>query len=235
VVSTATSDSGGSSLVNGTVLRVTFNGAPVLAASYSLTLTDGSHVATLSSAAGSLSAAVSGTSIAFTVHGATNLSLSVLEILASTGVSDSSGNPWNLVASGQVNRSSGCSNIAGFTRVFRGTNCQTAGPIAPDVYDVIALPTTDLPGPPNDNAPEVITNCQAGSTDTVYDLNTGAVLGSNPCGNNPPEQKIGNSNSNTLDYISTPKLASFEQVGVRGLRPGTLHRRRAGQRVRQRA
>ena len=214
LVSTSTSDSGGSAVGNGTVLRVTFNGAPVLAASYSLTLTDGSHVATLSSAAGSLSATVNGTSIAFTVHGATNLSLSVLEILASTGVSDSSGNPWNLVASGQVNRSSSCSNIAGFTRVFRGSNCQTAGPIAPDVYDVIALPTTDLPGPPNDNAPEVITNCQAGSTDTVYDLTTGAALGSNPCGNNPNETAIGNTNSNTLDYISTPKLASFEQVGV---------------------
>jgi hypothetical protein len=223
LVSTATSDSGGNTVGNGTVLRVTFNGVPVLAASYSLTLTDGSRVATLSTAAGSLSAAVNGASIAFTVHGATNLSLRVLEILASTGVSDSSGNPWNLVASGQINRASGCSNIAGFTRVFRGTNCQTAGPIAPDVYDVIALPTTDLPGPPNDNAPEVITNCQAGSTDTVYDLSTGAVLGANACGNNPPEQKIGNSNSSTLDYIPTPKLASFEQVGVIETIPGSTY------------
>ena len=91
------------------------------------------------------------------------------------------------------------------------------------MYDVIALPTADLPGPPNDNAPEVITNCQAGSTDTAYDLSTGAALGSNPCGNNPPEQKIGNSNSNTLDYISTPKLASFEQVGVIETIPGSTY------------
>jgi len=35
----------------------------------------------------------------------------------------------------------------------------------PDVYDVIPLPTADLPGPPDDNAPEVITECEAGSTD----------------------------------------------------------------------
>ena len=62
-------------------------------------------------------------------------------------------------------------NIAGFTRVFRGSNCPgSSGPVAPAVYDVIPLPTTDLPGPPNDNAPEVITNCAAGSTDAVYDL-----------------------------------------------------------------
>ena len=223
LVSTATSDSGGSSVGNGTVLTVNFNKAPVLAGSYSLSLTDGSHVATLSTAAGSLSASVSGTSIAFTVHGATNLSLSVLEILASSGVTDGSGNAWNLIASGQANEASGCVNIAGFTRVIRGSNCQIAGPVAPAVFDVIALPTTDLPGPPNDNAPEVITNCQAGSTDTVYDLSTGATLGSNPCGNNPPECSIGNTCGNTLDYISTPKLASFEQVGVIETIPGSTY------------
>jgi hypothetical protein len=223
LVSTSTSDSGGSTVGDGTVLTVNFNEVPVLAGSYSLTLTDGSRVATLSTAAGSLSAAVNGSSIAFTVHGATNLSLSVLEILGSSGVGDGSGNPWNLVASGQVNMASGCANIAGLTRVFRGSNCQVAGPIAPSVFDVIALPTTDLPGPPNDNAPEVITNCQAGSTDAVYDLNTGAALGSNPCGNNPNETAIGNTNSNTLDYIPTPKLASFEQVGVIETIPGSTY------------
>ncbi len=214
LVSTSTSDSGGSMVGNNTVLSVTFSAAPVLASSYSLTLTDGSHVATLSTAAGTLSAAVSGTSIAFTVHGATNLSLSVLEILAATGVSDSSGNPWNLVASGQIDKPSSCTNIAGFTRVFRGSNCQIAGPIPPDVFDVIPLPTVDLPGPPKDNAPEVITGCQAGSTDTAYDLNTGAQLGSNACGNNPDECSIGNTCGNTLDYMPTPNLASFEEVGV---------------------
>ena len=48
LVSTAASSSGGS-VANGTVLNVTFNETPVLAASYSLTLADGSHVATLSS------------------------------------------------------------------------------------------------------------------------------------------------------------------------------------------
>jgi hypothetical protein len=223
LVSSSTSDSGGSTVANGTVLKVTFNTAPVLAASYSLTLTDGSHVATPSSAAGTLSAAVSGTTVSFTVHGATSLTLSVLEILAATGVNDSSGNPWNLVASGQVDKATSCTNIAGYTRVFRGSNCQIARPVPPDVYDVIALPTTDLPGPPDDNAPEVITNCQAGSTDSAYDLNSGAALGTNPCGNNPNETAIGNSNSNTLDYIPTPKLASFEEVGVIETIPGSSY------------
>jgi hypothetical protein len=223
LVSSATSDSGGSTVAAGTVLTVNYDEAPVLAASYSLTLTDGAHVATPSSTAGTLSAVVNGTSIAFTVHGATSLSLSVLEILASTGVNDSSGNPWNLVASGQVDTGSGCVNIAGFTRVFRGSNCQVAGPVAPAVFDVIPLPTTDLPGPPDDNAPEVITNCQAGSTDSVYDLSSGVALGSNPCGNNPNETAIGNTNSNTLDYIPTPKLVSFEQVGVIETIPGSTY------------
>jgi hypothetical protein len=105
LISTSTSESGGGSVGDGTVLNVTFNAAPVLAGSYSLTLTDGSKVATLSSTAGTLSAAVNGTSIAFTAHGATSLSLSRLEVLASTGVSDGSGNPWDLVASGQVDKS----------------------------------------------------------------------------------------------------------------------------------
>jgi hypothetical protein len=55
---------------------------------------------------------VSGSNVVFTVHGApsmsvgSSLSLSVpLEILGSTGVNDSSGNPWDLVASGQVDKS----------------------------------------------------------------------------------------------------------------------------------
>jgi hypothetical protein len=112
--------------------------------------------------------------------------------------------------------------------VFGGSNCdigfKNAGPIAPDVYDVIALPTQDLPGPPNDGAPEVITTCQAGSSDVAYDVNTGAELGANPCGNNPPgEASIGNTNSNTLDYIPTPNLASFEEVGVVETIPGSTY------------
>src|ERR1019366_261559 len=104
LVSTATSDSGGAAVTDGTTLTVTFSQPPVLASSYSLTLTDGSDVGTLSSTAGNLSAAVvTGSSIAFTVHGApsmsvgSGLSLSVpLEILESTGVSDGSGDGWNL-------------------------------------------------------------------------------------------------------------------------------------------
>jgi hypothetical protein len=321
LVSTSASASGGGSIVNGTVLNVTFNETPVLASSYSLTLADGSHVATLSSTAGTLSAAANGTSIAFTVHGATSLSSSVLEIVGSTGVSDASGNPWDLVASGQVDKSfvlsagdqvtvnydravtvaasysltltegsgsavvsngnstvagggtatltftltanpsgsvaadgptvtgstgitatpaptvtsdsvnialsTACTNI-GVTRVIGGSNCDIgfhkAGPVAPDVYDVIPLPTQDLPGPPNDAAPEVITSCAAGSSDVAYDVNTGAELGANPCGNNPPgEASIGNTNSNTLDYIPTPKLISFQEVGVVEAIPGSTY------------
>ena len=326
LVSTATSTSGGGSVGNGTVLRVTFNEAPILASSYSLTLADGAHAATLSSTAGTLSAAANGTTIAFTVHGSTSLSASVLEIVGSTGVNDASGNPWDLVASGQVDKafvlaagdqvtvnynravivapsysltltegsgsavvdngnstvsgsgtatlvftltgdpsgsvaadgptvtsstgitatllpvtpapvvtsdsvnialSTACTNV-GVTRVFGGSNCDIgfnrAGPVAPDVYDVIPLPTQDLPGPPNDAAPEVITSCVAGSSDVAYDVNTGAELGANPCGNNPPgEASIGNTNSNTLDYIPTPKLVSFQEVGVVETIPGSTY------------
>jgi hypothetical protein len=320
LVSTSASSSSGGSVANGTVLSVTFNETPVLAGSYSLTLADGSHVATLSSTAGTLSAAANGTSIAFTVHGATSLSSSVLEIVGSTGVSDASGNPWDLIASGQVDKSfvlsagdqvtvnydravtvassysltlsegsgsavigngdstvagsgtvtltftltgnpsglvaadgptvtgstgitatpaptvtsdsvnialsTACTNV-GVTRVFDGSNCDIgfnkAGPVAPDVYDVIPLPTQDLPGPPNDAAPEVITSCQAGSGDVAYDVNTGAELGANACGHNPPECNIGNTCGNTLDYIPTPKLVSFQEVGVVETIPGSTY------------
>jgi len=45
--------------------------------------------------------------------------------------------------------STACASI-GVTRVFNGSNCDIgfdkAGPVAPDVYDVIPLPTQDLPG-----------------------------------------------------------------------------------------
>ena len=425
LVSTSTSASG-------TALSVTYNEAPVLGASYSLTLADGSQVATFSSGAGSLTGSVSGDTINFTIHGASSVSLgSLVEILGSTGVSDAAGNPWDLVASGQVDKStvlaagdsvnvtynepvtvgsysftlqegsasttinngnssvaggngtatityainsnpsgtvaadgptaSGTSGVSsaivgsgdtlsavftttevatgppyslalsdgtdagtltsgtnlgtpvatpgvpvlgdttvtwpvtgapamttgtsllraglkatastgltpapaapfalavsgtapspsivpttasvpnptvsidpattcstiGVTRVFGGSNCDigfhTSGPIAPDVYDVIPLPTTDLPGPPDDNAPEVITNCAAGSNDVVYDVNTGAELGSNLCGNNPNEGAIGNTFGPTLDYISTPNLASFEEAGVVETIPGSTY------------
>ncbi len=201
-VSTATSVSAGAAVTDGTMLTVTFGATPVLAGAYSLTLTDGSDVGRLSSTAGNLTAAVTGSSIVFTVHGApsmsvgSGLSLSVpLEILQSTGVSDGSGDGWDLVASGQVvvDASNNCSTI-GLTRVFAGSNCDIGfvdtGPMAPGVFDVIPLPTQDLPGPPDDNAPEVVTNCAPGSTDWVYDVNTEAQLGSKPCGTatNPPEQ-----------------------------------------------
>jgi hypothetical protein len=171
LVSASTSETGSGSVGAGTVLTVTFSEAPVLASSYSLTLTDGASVATLSSTAGTLSAVVSGTSIAYTVNTATSLSLSVLEILAATGVSDGSGNAWNLLVSGEVDKATTCTPITGLTRVFGGSNCSigfgAAGPTTPDVYDVIPLPTQDLPGPPNDAAPEVITTCGVGSNDVV--------------------------------------------------------------------
>src|ERR1017187_8832689 len=53
-VSTATSVSPGAAVTDGTTLTVTYNEPPVLASSYSLTLTDGSDVGTLSTTAGSL-------------------------------------------------------------------------------------------------------------------------------------------------------------------------------------
>ena len=205
LVSTTASASAGAVVTDGTTLRVTLNKPPVLADSYSLTLTDGPDVGTLSTTAGNLTGVVGvGSSIVFTVHGAPSmsvgsaLSLSVpLEILETTGVSDGSGDGWDLVASGQVtvDTSNNCSP-AGFTRVFAGSNCDIGfvdpGPMAPGVFDVIPLPTQDLPGPPDDNAPEVVTNCAPGSTDSVYDVNTEAQLGSKPCGTatNPPEQLI---------------------------------------------
>jgi hypothetical protein len=446
LVSTATSDSGGAAVTDGTTLTVTFSQPPVLASSYSLTLTDGSDVGTVSTAAGSLTAVVTGSSILFTVHGAPSMSvgssllLSVpLEILESTGVSDGSGDGWNLVASGQVDKSfalaagdevvvnydepvnvnspysltltegSGSASInqanssivsgqgtstitygvtgtptgsvatdgpsvtgftgvtpvtlvpatvatgdtlavtlpgtltagssydltladgaadlgtlsgstfntstsggsttvtytvtsnpsmttgtqlsttglqatvdtaaegftptaqlpfnltaagptppspnvvstsvivsstmcsssnVGVTRVFSGSNCDigfgNAGPTAPDVYDVIPVPTQDLPGPPTvDTAPEAITGCQQGSSDVVYDVNTEAELGAKPCGlaTNPPEQTVCtptlpptcNTNSDTLNYIPTPGLASFEEVGVVETIPGSSY------------
>ncbi|HVC83697.1 MAG TPA: hypothetical protein VNC12_00490, partial [Solirubrobacteraceae bacterium] len=96
LVSTATSVSAGAAVTGGTTLTVTYNEPPVLADSYSLTLTDGTDVGTLSTTAGTLSGVVvGGSSVVFTVHGApamsvgSALSLSVpLEILETTGVSD---------------------------------------------------------------------------------------------------------------------------------------------------
>jgi hypothetical protein len=230
LIATATSESGGGTQVGTTtVLGVTFNEPPRLGSSYGLTLTDGTHTATLQSSDGSLSASISGDTATFTVKKATSLSLSVLEILASSGVTDGSGNAWNLLLSGQINKSSAtaaCATI-GVTRVFGGDDCSigfgAAGPTSPSVYDVIPLPTTDLSGPPDDNAPETITNCDAGSTDTVYDVNLQVQLGANPCGNNPPEQLIGNTNSNTLDYIPTPNLKSFSEAGVTETIPGSSY------------
>ena len=72
-----------------------------------------------------------------------------LEILESTGVSDGSGDGWDLVASGQVvvDAMNNCTP-GGFTRAFAGSNCDIgfvdAGPMAPGVFDVIPLPTQDL-------------------------------------------------------------------------------------------
>jgi hypothetical protein len=318
---TATSETGSGTVGAGKTFHATYSSTPVLAGSYGITLTDGIGVGTLSTADGNLSAVVSGNGVIFTALGpplmsaGASLSLSrPLEVLSSTGVTDASGDPWNLPASGQIDNfavllsgddlavtfdeavtvgaysvqvqegassatidasnstasgtgtatitfhltsnlssvvgadgpgvpsftgitgiatphvttvaatlvpSSECGDVSGFTRVFAsgssGSNCSimaSGGPTAPGVFDVIPLPTTDLVGPPDDNAPEVITNCAAGSTDTVFDVNTGAQLGTNPCGNNPPEQLIGNTNSSTLDYIPTPTLASFEEAGV---------------------
>ena len=162
LVSSSASTSGGVAVTDGTTLTVSFSATPALAGSYSLTLTDGADVGTLSTAAGNLTASVVGSSVVFTVHGAPSMSVGAalsltvpLEILASTGVSDGSGDAWNLVASGQIDLDAlnNCSTV-GVTRVFGGSNCDieltSTGPMPPAVFDVIPLPTYDLQGPPNE-------------------------------------------------------------------------------------
>jgi len=211
-------------LAPGDVLQVTFNQAvSVDPTSFSLELTDGVMVASLDAA--DATAVASGSTLSVTAGpGAPAVSLGVLEILGATGVTAaSSGAPWNLVLSGEASRVDSpkapttCTPV--YTRVFGGTNCSIGfthpGPTVPDVYDVIAVPTIDLPGPPLDTAPEVITNCGGGSTDTVYDTATGTVLGQAPCGTyDAGEPYLGNTTSSSLDYIPTPALRSFEPVGV---------------------
>jgi hypothetical protein len=231
----ATNGCTGSSLATGMALAVTFNQAPSVTAPFSLTLTDGANKGTVSSSGAT--AAVNGSTATITLTAApvmsvgTALSLSNLEILAATGVSSASG-AWSLIASGQIDMadvtgSVSCVAIAA-TRFFGGTNCSigfgAAGPTPPLIFDVIPVPTYDLMGPPEDAAPEVITNCQAGSSDTVYDAVTGAQLGADPCGTwLPGESTVGNTTSNTLDYIPTPMLASYEAVAATETLPGSLY------------
>jgi hypothetical protein len=231
----ATNGCTGSSLATGMALAVTFNQAPSVTPSFSLTLTDGVNKGMVSSSAAT--AAVNGSTATFTLTAApvmtvgTALSLSNLEILAATGVSSASG-AWSLIASGQIDMANvtgsvSCAAIAA-TRFFGGTNCAigfgAAGPTPPEIFDVIPVPTYDLMGPPEDAAPEVITNCQAGSSDTVYDAVTGAQLGADPCGTwLPGESTVGNTTSNTLDYIPTPMLASYETVAATETFPGSLY------------
>jgi hypothetical protein len=242
-VSTSTAEcpsSGGCSgptLAPGMTLAVTFNRPPSVASTFSLTLTDGSDQGTVDSSENA-TATVAGSTVTITLTKApamsagSGLSLSRLEILAETGVTaGADGVAWNLLASGEVDKadvtaSTTCAPIN--SRVFGGTNCSIGfgapGPTPPDVYDVIATPTQDLVGPPYDSAPEVITDCQAGSTDTVYDLDSEALLGSDPCGTYVSgEHLLGNTTSNTLDYIPTSGLESFEQVGVVEQVPGSRY------------
>ncbi|HEY6275047.1 MAG TPA: hypothetical protein VIX86_01825 [Streptosporangiaceae bacterium] len=231
----ATNGCTGSSLATGMALAVTFNQAPSVTAPFSLTLTDGANKGMVSSSGAT--ATVNGSTATFTLTAVpvmsvgTALSLSNLEILSATGVSSASG-AWNLIASGQIDManvtgSASCAAIAA-TRFFGGTNCSigfgAAGPTPPEIFDVIPVPTYDLMGPPEDTAPEVITNCQAGSSDTVYDAVTGAQLGADPCGTwLPGESAVGNTTSNTLDYIPTPMLASYEAVAATETLPGSLY------------
>jgi hypothetical protein len=214
-------------LSSGDQVTVNYNAAVTVATSYSLTLSEGSGSATIDNGNSTVSGGGTAT-LVFTLSG--NPSGSVAAdgptVTASTGITAT---PAPTVTSVGVNivLSTACTNV-GVTRVFGGSNCDIGfnkpGPVAPDVYDVIPLPTQDLPGPPNDAAPEVITSCVAGSSDVAYDVNTGAELGANPCGNNPPgEASIGNTNSNTLDYIPTPKLISFQEVGVVETIPGSTY------------
>ena len=223
------------------------------ASPYSVSLQDGSlDTATLSTANGNLGTptAVSdgsgGTLVTYPVTGAPTMSSGVnlftagLQATAEVGLTSPPATPFPLAVSGPgtpapsvssvnvtIDPNNTCTNIAGFTRVFGGSNCDispSGGPVAPDVFDVIPLPTTDLPGINGDHAPEVITTCAAGSTDLVYDVNTGAELGSAPCGTGNPAEctlPLTNTCGPTLDYIPTPNLASFEEAGVVETIPGS--------------
>jgi hypothetical protein len=217
-------------------------------ASWTLGLAEGSMSASIDNT--NSSAVVNGDTVTYTVNSATDgvvptdpptvtnfTGITGATAIADTCSSDGTGTGTDPCVYVNVDTDKECSvDNLGVTRVFGGSNCDisipSAGdPIAPDVYDVIPVPTDDLPGPnptngepPNDdNAPEVITNCESGSTDTVYDVQTGAELGQNACGNNPDEGALGNTNSNTLDYISTPNLESFEEAGVVETIPGSTY------------
>jgi len=227
----------GPTLAPGMSLAVTFNRPPAIASTFSLTLTDGVDQGTIDSSVNA-TATVAASTATFTLTKAptmsvgSGLSLSRLEILAESGVTAGTGaQAWDLVAGGEVDKSDvdaspTCTPVN--TRVFGGTNCSLGfgapGPTPPDVYDVIATPTQDLVGPPYDSAPEVITDCQAGSTDSVYDIDSQALLGTDPCGTYVSgERLLGNTTSNTLDYIPTPRLQSFEQVGAIEQVPGSRY------------
>ena len=219
-------------LGTGQVLTVTFNEAPAVGSNFSLSLTDGTDQGTIDPS--NAIAVVAGSTVTYTLTGApslqtgNHLSLSTLEILSQSGVTaQSDGAPWNLIVSGEVDKNgTQCTPV--YQRVFGGSNCSIgfggAGPTAPDVFDAIAVPTADLPGPPMDNAPEVITNCQAGSTDLAYSLTGAVLLGQQGCGVFPAgESSIGNTTSNTLDYIPTPGLVAYTPVGVVEQVPGSLY------------
>lgn len=243
LVSTGTSECGSgcghATLQSGDSLSVTFNAVPAVASSFQLTLTDGVNEGTVSSS--DASAGVASDSATFTMTSAplmsvgTNLNLANLEIIDEAGITDQgSGSAWNLVVSGEADKvvpaspPATCTAIADRNRVFGGTNCSigfgSAGPTPPQIYDIIAVPAWDLAGPPQDSAPEVVTNCGASATDTVYDLASGATLGSAPCGTNLPGEGtpgLGNTTDISLDYIPTPSLTTFEQVGVIETIPGS--------------
>jgi hypothetical protein len=232
IVPTATT-----TLAAGDQLVVTFDQSVTVPATWSIELADGSATAALDGSDSSVSQP-SSSSLDFTLAGGPVVGMAAadLEVLSSQGITSTGGQPWNLVVSGEVSKldSSGastatCVDVPDTTRVFGGSNCDLGfvvpgSPTPPDVFDIIAVPTTDLDGPPLDSAPEVITNCTGGSTDTVYDLGDTEVLGSAPCGTAPQgESALGNTNGPSLDYIPTPTLASFEQVGVIETVPGSSY------------
>ena len=88
---------------------------------------------------------------------------------------------------------------------------RAAGPTTPDVYDVIPLPTQDLPrAAPTTAPPRSSRPCGVGTTDTVYDVSkVSAAPAPTPAATTRRVRRsIGNTNSNTLDYIPTPSIVS---------------------------
>ncbi|MGH9101508.1 MAG: hypothetical protein ACRDYD_00760, partial [Acidimicrobiales bacterium] len=227
-LSVSTSEVGsGTTLAKGDILKVGFDETVSVASGFSLTLTDGTNEAILDGS--DAMAGANGETVTYTITGSPKLgatgqapALEDLEVLSQSGVANGAGSAWNLQLSGAESQRAG--SELGVTRIFGGSNANldaiAGAPLAPQLYDVIPVATPDLP-----DAPELVTACPTGASDTVYDAVSGQVLGQDPCGT-PPKTPCPMSCPSSyagLDYIPAPGLTSFEQVVVVQTVPGSLY------------